>query len=389
MKHPRLLLLLCIAFLVPHLATGEGDSVQVDADLSGAAVFIDNTFVGNTPVTISGLTAGNYRVAATVPGHFPQVKNITVPLEGAGEVFFSFGSGFSVREPGMIKIHDCASPPELTGMSGTSISVVTLPDGEIMAYYSGRGEGVQCAGSKDGSGWYEYPEGCLEVSGSDTLIPLSRPWVYPAQNGGYRMIYLTGDMGSPSLLGAFSVDGKRFTQEGEVTIHNQTETDPEFPEQRSIPTGIRLADGSLRMYYSPLGGGIKSAVSSDDGKTWSEEEGYRLDSATDPTAIMFPDGRFGLFFVDLSSGSKGQKIRVALSRDGLLFTTPESGIIIESDQKGQWILDPDIHPLPDGGWMLFFSVMGTPGEAGITVPSVMKTVIDPDCLVAQEQDNNG
>ena len=384
MKHPRLLLLLFITLLIPHLSGGVGQGVQVDADLPGVAIFLNNTYIGDTPLVIPDLKAGEYQITGTISGHTPQVKNVSVPSEGSGQVSFSFGAGSSDLDPGAIKISDCSETPEQSGLQGTSMTVVTLPDGDMMAYYSGFSDGVQCAGSADGSRWHEYPDGCLEIPGSgDALLPLSSPWVYNAKDGGYWMIYRSGDENGHSLSRAFSGDGIRFTPDGGVTIHHLSETGADFSEQYSIPTGIRLANGSIRMYYSLQGGGIKSAISVDDGQTWTDEEGSRLNSATDPSIILLPDGRFGLFYVDFSEGSKGQKIKVATSSDGITFNSSDTGTIVESDHKGVWILDPEIHVSKDGRWTLFFSVMGSPGEAGITVPTVMQTTLDPACLVTR------
>lgn len=387
MKHPGLFPLVCIILLACPCMAGEGDGIQVDADISGVSIFVDNAYVGDTPVTIPGLEAGEYCIAATAPGYPAQKKNITLSFQESQNIFFSFGTNPSFHEPGMIRIQDCIGTPEMTGMSGTSVSIVTLPGGDLMAYYSGQGDSVRCAGSVDGTRWHEYPDGCMEDSGS-FLLQLSRPWVFPARDGGYRMIYLSGDPSDPSLTLAFSVDGKRFIPEGEVKLSYLSEPDSFLPPTRYIPTGVRLKDGNIRMYYSPQTGGIRSAISTDDGKTWMEEEGYRLESATDPAAVILPDGRTGLFYVDLSAGSKGQKLMVAPSADGITFAPEESEVVIESDQKGVWILDPDVHISADGNWDLFFSLMGTPGGAGITVPPVMKTVVDPDCLMARFSQNS-
>lgn len=383
MKTPGVLPLLCLILFIPSLAGGVGEGVEVDADIPGVAVFLDNQYQGDTPLTLPGLDPGEYRVGATAPGYHPQVRNVTVAEDGTGDVFFVFGEDPAEPHPGLVRIRDCVGTPEQTGLQGTAVSIVGRSDRDLMVYYSGVGDGIRCAGSEAGERWHEYPEGCLEVPDGDASRLVSRPWVFPAADGGYRMVYLSGDRKGPSLLSAYSADGVQFTPEGEVTITRSTGTGGGWYDTGSIPTGIRLTDGSLRMYYSPLQGGVKSAVSRDDGKTWAEEEGYRLVAAADPSVTILPDGRVGLFYVDLSTGKKGQKLMVAPSDDGLVFTPDESGTLIETDQKGVWILDPDIHPSGDGMWILLYSVMGSAGEAGITVPTVMQSVIDSDCLASR------
>lgn len=383
MKYPRLMVLLFITLLVPTLSVGVSGEVRVDADLPGVAIFLDGAYIGNTPQNITNLQPGEHQIAATVTGHSAQIRNITSAVNESESVFFTFGSATQEYIPGMIRIRDCVGTPEMTGLLGTSITVATLPNGHLMAYYSGIGEGVRCAGSDNGSGWHEYPDGCLLPGDeNNTSFPFSSPWVFERADGGYRMIYGINNEAGPSLYSARSEDGVQFIPEGRVNITHspdspQTVTDGQF----SIPSGLRLADGRLRMYYAISEGGIRSAVSEDDGRTWTDEEGFRLTLATDPSVALFQNRTYGLFYVDLSAGSKGQRLMVATSSDGIKFSSL-TGPVIESEQKGVWILDPEVHQTKAGRWDLFFSLVGIPGETGIKVPVVMRSVIDPDCLLS-------
>lgn len=381
MKYSRLMVLLFLTLLIPPLTGGVSEAVRVDADLSGVALFLDGTYIGDAPQNITELQPGEHELAATVTGHHAQARNITVPLQGSEPIIFTFGPPAPEFIPGMIRIRDCVGTPDMTGLLGTSITIATLPDGNLMAYYSGIGEGVRCAGSADGSEWHEYPDGCLlPVNTNNTSFPLSSPWVFERADKGYRMIYAINDETGPSLYSARSEDGARFTPEGRVIINPSSDSpDPITNGQFSIPSGLRIADGRLRMYYA-VEGGIRSAVSPDDGKTWTDEAGYRLSSATDPSVALFLNGTYGLFYVDLSAGSKGQRLMVATSPDGIRFTPVTTGPVIESEQKGVWILDPEIHQTRAGIWNLYYSLMGIPGDAGIKVPIVMRSVIDPECL---------
>ncbi len=354
------------------------------------AIFLNGKYIGDTPQTIPVFEPGEYQVAATLPGHIVQKKNITITNETSAPIFFSFGTGQPDMSPGLIRIHDCVGTPQQTGLYGTSVTIATMPDGTLMAYYSGLGEGVRCAGSDTGSRWHEYPGGCLQVSGDEgnARFPFTRPWVFTGADGGYRMIYLTDGGDGPSLFRASSTDGVQFTPDGRVTISHSPEAAVAPPEQDSIPTGIHLTDGTLRMYYSAPGGGIRSALSRDEGLTWTEEDGFRLTSATDPSIVLLPDNRFGLFYVDLSTGSKGQKLMVTTSSDGLMFNSSDAGAVIESEEKGVWILDPEVHVSKEGRWSLYFSLLGKSGEAGITVPTIMSSVIDSDCLISRIYQNS-
>lgn len=383
MKYPRLIVLLLITLLLSSLSVGAFGAVMVDADLQGVAVFLDGVYIGQAPQEIQNITGGEHRIAATVTGHPAQIKNITFSSAGAEPVHFVFGASSEEYVPGQITIHDCVGTPSLTGLLGTAVTVTTRPDGSLMAYYSGLGDGIRCAGSRDGSVWYEYPDECLVPgSGVSPSSLFSSPWVFERSDGGYRMIYGSSDREGPALYSAISEDGIRFTPEGRVTLTHASDSTSSPGDQFSIPSGIRITDGRLRMYYAAAGGGIRSAISSDDGLTWIDEEGTRLLSATDPSVALLPDGKFGLFYVDLSTGSKGQKLLLATSPDGITFMTTSLGPLIESKEKGVWILDPDMHITKDGRSSLFFSLIGSPGEAGIRTPIIMKSVIDIPCLMS-------
>ena len=384
MKYPCLMIFLFITVLTPPLSGGVASAVMVDADLQGVALFLDGTYLGQAPQDIQNITPGEHQVAATVTGHPAQTKNITMSSGTADPVHFVFGSSGKPYVPGKLAVRDCVGEPAMTGLLGTSVTVTALSDGALMAYYSGFGDGIRCAGSRDGSLWYEYPDECLAPeTGVSSSSLLSSPWVFEQSDGGFRMIYGSSDRDGPALYSAVSEDGTRFTPEGRVTLTHAPDSSSTPGDQFSIPSGLRLADGRLRMYYAAPGGEIRSAVSGDDGLTWTGEEGVRLQGATDPSAVILPGGKPGLFYVDLSAGSKGQKLMLATSPDGLVFTPSSLGPLLESQEKGVWILDPDMLITKDGKSSLFFSLIGSPGEAGIRSPIIMKSVIDIPCLLSK------
>jgi hypothetical protein len=388
MKNPCLIFFLILAILCSLVSVGVCGVVQVDADLPGVALFLDGSYIGDTPKTLSDLLPGEYTLAATLPGHPPAEKKITVSQSDKDSVFFSFGEPYHEKGIGIIKIHDCVGTPEQTGLRGTSISIVTPSEYSMMAYYTGSREGVQCAGSEDGKRWYEFPYGCLQTSGiqEKSLFPISRPWVFESEDGGFRMLYLASDNAHPSLFHAFSQNGVDFSPEGKVTFLNHEITSSSW-EQYSMVTGIRLLDGKIRMYYSDPYGGIRSAVSIDGGKAWTVEDGHRIVDGTNPSVILLPDGKFCLFYVDLSSGPKGQKLMATISEDGLTFSPNKRIPIISSEEKGVWILDPEIHISGNESLDLYYSIMGKSTEIGIELPAIMHSVIDIDCLVDRLSDN--
>jgi hypothetical protein len=383
MKYPGLVILLPLILLTAPFTTGAAGAVMVDADQEGVALFLDDVFIGQAPQQIENITAGEHQIGATLTGHPAQTKTIFSSSDGAEPVHFVFGPNSEEYSPGKIRIRDCIGTPEMTGLLGTSVTVTSRPDGTLMAYYSGLGTGIRCAGSLDGSVWFEYPQPCLASEDEAHSSLFSIPWVFERNGGGYRMIYGSSDRDGPALFSASSQDGITFIPEGRVTLINAPDSSSSPGDQFSIPSGIRTPDGKLRMYYAAAGGDIRSAVSGDEGLSWTGEEGVRLPSATDPSVALFPDGRYGLFYVDLAAGAKGQRLMVAVSDDGLSFTPSSLGPVLESTEKGVWILDPDIFISRDGYSRLFFSMIGTPGETGIRTPVVMNVVVDIPCLIAE------
>ena len=118
---------------------------------------------------------------------------------------------------------------------------------------------------------------------------------------------------------------------------------PDSPlDSQSIltPNVVRLPQGGYRLYYTGWGPGravhdangyILSAVS-DDGAAWRKEPGVRLDvhepDATQrvlcPDVIPLPDGRWRMYF-EAVSPDRPTVVKSALSTDGLNWE-PEAGV---------------------------------------------------------------
>ncbi|MDO8339819.1 MAG: hypothetical protein Q7T16_04135 [Candidatus Burarchaeum sp.] len=81
---------------------------------------------------------------------------------------------------------------------------------------------------------------------------------------------------------------------------------------------VDLGNGNYRMYYSlepeaaGFNGQVYSAVSS-DGISWTQEAGTRKESATFPSVIKLPDGRYRMYFQNAGV------IKSAISSDGLTW----------------------------------------------------------------------
>ena len=106
------------------------------------------------------------------------------------------------------------------------------------------------------------------------------------------------------------------------------------------PNVVRLPGDGFRMYYTGLGPGRPISVScgyilsaiSNDGLNWSKEPGVRIDvhepHATHqvlcPDVVPLPDGRWRMYF-QARSGNKPTVILSAVSMDGLQWE-PEEGV---------------------------------------------------------------
>ncbi|HOL40983.1 MAG TPA: sialidase family protein, partial [Methanospirillum sp.] len=150
----------------------------------------------------------------------------------------------------------------------------------------------------------------------------------------------------------------------------------------SVPTGIIYDNGTIRMYYSIPGEGIKSAISDDMGLSWKKEDGVRIRYGTDPTMILLPDKRTGIFYVDTTPKSKGQRIFFSLSDDGLDFSRVPPIQILETMEPGVWLMDPEIITDDDVVY-LYFSVMGMEGMQHHLLPGTLRSIINLPCLVRQ------
>lgn len=123
---------------------------------------------------------------------------------------------------------------------------------------------------------------------------------------------------------------------------------------------VKLEDGRLRAYYMNLGV-IGSLISTDDGKSFSLEDGNRIQQGQHHAALKLDDGRIRLYY----SKQDDRNIYSAISSDGLSFTE-EAGVRLVLGAPG----DPDeggmIHPvivkLPDGSLKLYYDALGQGGN---------------------------
>lgn len=115
---------------------------------------------------------------------------------------------------------------------------------------------------------------------------------------------------------------------------------------------LALPGGGFRLYVEAMETHDIVSFFSDDGLTWTREEGVRVPNAAFPDAVLLPDGRVRLYF------QSGPAIGSAISDDGGLTFVQEPGLRIETGWHGD--LDPDnvgastTVLLPDGRFRMYY-----------------------------------
>jgi hypothetical protein len=152
------------------------------------------------------------------------------------------------------------------------------------------------------------------------------------------------DPGALRLLIATSTDGISWTPTGEA-----------FIDQVGAPEVVKDTDGRLFVYYMSGTDGLEdvwvAAVSEDDGETWVHKHvtvngvptGGRI---ADTTTHILSDGTFRSYFQSEFPGDGRNKIRSALSCDGLNFTI-EDGIRVDGINNSGMAVAPSILVIGD------------------------------------------
>lgn len=361
-------------FMIPVAA--EYGSLEINADIPSVPVYIDDVYEGFTPADVLDIPEGYHLVRASPDGFFSQTMNISVQANESTSVFFYFLNTDLVQMPAMVRIGECVGTPEQSFLDGMAYVLLRLPDGALMVYYSGWEEGILCMHSSDGIHWEKMDEPCLKVPTEGNVFR-TEPWVFALSDGTYRMVFHQISGNKHSLYSAFSRDGRKFSGEEQILINgDNVQGTLGYP---SAPTGVTYNDGTIRMYYSIPGTGIKSAISDDMGISWEKEEGVRIRYGTDPSTIILPDGRTGIFYVDTTPKSKGQRVFFSLSENGLDFSGFIPLLVLETMEPGVWLMDPEIISEDDEPY-LYFSVMGIEGMQHRVLPGTLRSVIDLECL---------
>ena len=244
--------------------------------------------------------------------------------------------------------------------NGVSSDTIIIDDMYVMYYTA---DGIQTAKSSDGLA-FEKTGVVVENGEPDSMqMMVSNSAVIELNNGSYRVIYECQDNNhNRRLFSVFSEDGFTWTKEEGVRFQDYGDGKPD-ELFTSVPDIIRLDNGDLRMYYTR---GITSAIalSKDEGLTWIKERNLDLDRiAIDPDILRLDDGTYKLFFTSFDSefGVGPQYVMSASSTDGINFTV-DSGKRLEPVSEYKLLLDPDIIRLSDGSYRMYYSEMQNDGS---------------------------
>jgi len=239
----------------------------------------------------------------------------------------------------------------------TSSCTLRLADDTYRTYLAG----ITTSTSPDGLTWTALSGvGLVGASGEF----LRNPAALRQPDGTILMIYESVTNNTRMrFYRATSLDGAVFTQtpaalaSGAVMLPETDEND-----FISVPDLLRVDEATLRLYFVAGGDHVESAVSRDDGFTWTRE-GDIVPSGlppgqwvVDPDAVRLPEGDLRLFFATPPDGVPGllnKRIRSAISTDGRNFVLePGDRVGVESGDQDR--LDPDVVLLPDGSYRMYF-----------------------------------
>ncbi|MFH1855110.1 MAG: hypothetical protein ABH810_01750 [bacterium] len=236
----------------------------------------------------------------------------------------------------------------------TSSDTHKLTGGTFRMYYMNNGKIVYADSSDTEVFTDPVPTGISENEG--TFI--SNPAVLMVSEGNWIMIYEQQPIQPKGLGGktppgpstqrnlylATSIDGKSFTKSG---LAIDSSKDDEY--FASVPDLVLLPDGQIRMYYVSGGEAVASALSP-DGKTFTRENGYRLEnSAVDPD-VLIKDGKWIMYYSNLNPQKNG--LYKAYSSDGLNWTEIEGQVVSKTGDNA--IVDPDVVETANNEFVMFF-----------------------------------
>ena len=243
--------------------------------------------------------------------------------------------------------------------STTSTSTIRRPDSTYRTYFAG----ISTAKSVDGLSW-----------GNAALVVRSgqgefnrNPAIYRTSAGIFVMIYEQVVNNVGRFYRATSPDGVNFTVSPPTAVMEPGASDKNF---LSVPDIISLGGGTIRMYFVAGGDLTDSAISRDDGMTWTREGRLSISGLSagnwvvDPDVVRLPSGGYRMYFATAPDGQPGlsnKRIRSATSTDGRMFTL-DAGIRVAPLASGYDLVDPDVIELPDGRYRMYYGYSAPGGN---------------------------
>jgi len=233
--------------------------------------------------------------------------------------------------------------------------------------------GVAPAGAQSSPGGACPTPGAVETLGSGQIVCI-------ALNGSQTwQPYSGGGGGAPGAPTGSPTSGSSAAGPKKIKLYKpygtalSQETFGSTTKQVADVTGVRLKNGTIRLYAFVKGMGIRSAVSTDKtGSEFTAEPGMRSiqEFWGQPRAVSLSDGRLRLFY--LSGGA----IKSAISDDGLTFSE-EAGSRITTEQAGFEPGAITVVPVAGGGYRGYFSDLERPG---VIADHKIVTATSPDML---------
>lgn len=245
----------------------------------------------------------------------------------------------------------------------TSGDTHKISDTLFRMYKLGQG-GISYVESTDGKTWGEAQKTSIA---EDKGMFISNPNVLKLGENEWIMIYEQQPMRQPgqqqvntppstanqrNLYLATSIDGKTFTKVG-IAIDSSKE-DSFFA---SVPDLVLLPDGTIRMYYVSGGNAIGSTVSSDKGRTWTRDSGYRLGSGAVDPDVLYKDDKWIMYYSILNPSENA--LYKATSTDGLAWT--KVGKILDETNA---LVDPDVVEISPENYVMYYGLSSGANSTG-------------------------
>lgn len=250
----------------------------------------------------------------------------------------------------------------VVSVNTTSTDTHKISDNLYRMYKNGQGA-IFYTESTDGKNWQTaVSTGVTEDNGKF----MSNPAALKVADSSWIMLYEQAPITRPgqkqgapgtanqrNLYLATSTDGKAFAKAG-LAIDSSI-ADNYFA---SVPDLILLSNNTIRLYYVCGGDSICSRLSTDNGKTWTKEAGFRLtNSAVDPDVVTKTTGgvtKWLMYYSVLDPAKNG--LYKATSADGLTWTTLDNQVVTKTGTNA--IVDPDVFETSSGNWLMYFGESG-------------------------------